>query len=185
MAPSRPVASLLLCGLLVVSCSGEPGDQPSTNPPATAGITTTVPTQLLVAGEMYGEIRERNLAPGADGAAVNEMIRGTNEFALRLYREVAGDTNLVVGNYSISTVLLLTMAGTAGETREGFSHLLGVAEVDPARLHPAVNAIDLVLEGRAGDGLQLNTANRLFAQVGLPLEEEFLNVAVESYGAPA
>ncbi|HKX75989.1 MAG TPA: serpin family protein, partial [Acidimicrobiia bacterium] len=47
------------------------------------------------------------------------------------------------------------------------------------------NAIDLVLEGRAGDGLQLNTANRLFAQVGLPLEEEFLNVAVESYGAPA
>jgi serpin B len=76
------------------------------------------------------------------------------------------------------------MAGTSGETTDAFAELLGVDAVDPAELHPAVNAIDLILEGRAGDGLDISTANKLFVQAGLPLRHEFLDTAVGSYGTP-
>jgi serpin B len=107
-----------------------------------------------------------------------------NGFALDLYREAFpdGSGNVVIGPYSLATALLLTMAGTAGDTGVAFADLLGVAAV--ADVHDAVNALDLVLEGRAGEDVVLSTANALFVQNGLPLVDTFLDVAVGSYGAP-
>ena len=77
------------------------------------------------------------------------------------------------------------MAGTAGDTTAAFGRLLGVEDVERDELHPAVNAVDLALESRTGEGVRLSTAYSLFVQDGLQLRDEFLDTAVGSYGAPA
>ena len=76
------------------------------------------------------------------------------------------------------------MAGTAGDTTAAFGRLLGVDDLERDELHPAVNAVDLALESRTGEGVSLSTANSLFVQDGLQLRDEFLDTAVGHYGAP-
>jgi serpin B len=139
-----------------------------------------------LAVDLIADVTMRNTSPGANGEAVNAVVAGTNEFATRFFKTAVGEPkeDAVIGNYSLSAALLLTMAGTNGATTDDFAELLGVAAVDPEELHPAVNAIDLILEGRAGEGLELATANKIFVQNGLDLRDEFLDIAVGSYGAP-
>ena len=131
------------------------------------------------------QVSERDTSPTTSRQAIARVVEGTNEFAIELFKTVADSSeNAVIGNYSLSTALLLAMAGTAGDTTTAFGRLLGVENVKPDQLHPAVNAVDLALESRAGKGVTLSTANSLFVQRGLPLRDEFLNTAVGSYGAP-
>jgi serpin B len=178
---------LLLLALVAAACGGDgdggtpPGlgasERIESSPGQPVGLDPT---------DLTAQVTERDTSPGADGDAANAVVAGANEFAVRFFRAAVPEPieNVVVGNYSLGTALFLTMAGTAGATSDGFADLLGVADVDPTELHSAVNAIDLILEGRAGDGLDISTANKIFVQEGLELRDEFLNIAVGSYGAP-
>jgi serpin B len=177
---------LLLLALVAAACGGDgdggtpPGlgasERIESSPGQPVGLDPT---------DLTAQVTERDTSPGADGDAANAVVAGANEFAVRFFRAAVPEPieNVVVGNYSLGTALFLTMAGTAGATSDGFADLLGVADVDPTELHSAVNAIDLILEGRAGDGLDISTANKIFVQEGLELRDEFLNIAVGSYGA--
>ena len=129
--------------------------------------------------------RERDTSPIASRETIDQVVRGTNELAVDFFRAVADPAdNAVIGNYSLSTALLLAMVGTAGDTTAAFGRLLGVDGVERDELHPAVNAVDLALESRTGEGVRLSTANSLFVQEGLELRDEFLDTAVGHYGAP-
>ena len=182
----RAWSILLLVAFVAAACGG---DEQTSNrgdnelPASTAAQSAEVG---LGGADLFGLVTERNTSPGADGEVVNAVVEGANEFAIRFFKAAVPTSteNVVVGNYSISTALFLPMAGTAGETMTGFAGLLGVSDIDREKLHPAVNAIDLILESRAGDGLDISTANKLFVQNGLELRDEFLDVAVGSYGAP-
>lgn len=178
---------VVLSSLVVAGCAGIDGN-PATSLD-TSETTETLPAEPVgvVAGlDLVAQVAERDTSPGAAGGAVNAVVAGSNDLAVRFFKTVAADEpgNVVVGNYSLSTALFLTMAGTAGVTVDEFAALLGVAGVDLAELHPAVNAIDLILEGRAADGLDISTANQIFVQNGLELRDQFLNTAMSSYGAP-
>ena len=128
---------------------------------------------------------ERDTSPEASQEAIARVVRGANELAVKLFTTVADPSeNAVIGNYSLSTALLLAMAGTAGDTTADFGRLLGVEDLDADELHPAVNAVDLALESRTREGVRLSTANSLFVQDGLQLRDEFLYTAVRDYGAP-
>lgn len=184
----RRLTALIACALVASSCGGDTSEstQDVVDVTTTAQSVTQPPTREGFAVELIADVTTRNTSPGANGVAVNEVVAGTNDFAVRFFKTVIGGSsdNAVVGNYSLSTALLLAMAGTRGATTDAFAALLGVGAVDPSDLHPAVNAIDLILEGRAGDGLDISTANKLFVQNGLSLQDEFLDTAVGSYGAP-
>jgi len=161
-------------------------EPPTTDAPGFVPSTLPPPTQETFGVELVANVTERNRSPGANGDAVNDVVAGTNDFAIRFFKAAIGDgsDNVVIGNYSLGTALLLTMAGTRGVTNDEFGVLLGVDAVAPGELHAAVNAIDLILEGRAGHGLDISTANKLFVQDGLQLRNDFLDLAVGSYGAP-
>ena len=132
-----------------------------------------------------GQVLERDTSPEASQEAIARVVHGTNELAVKLFKTVADPSeNAVIGNYSLSTALLLAMAGTAGDTTVDFGRLLGVDGLERNELHPAVNAVDLALESRTREGVRLSTANSLFVQDGLQLRDEFLNTAVRDYGAP-
>lgn len=169
---------------LVSACGGNGNGL--TPDEAPAGSPAANPFVLASETELTASLTVRDKSPGADGAAVNTVVAGANEFAVEFFRTAVGEPteDVVVGNYSLSTALFLTMAGTGGATTDGFADLLGVTTVDREQLHHAVNAIDLILESRAGDGLDIATANKVFVQDGLELNGEFLDIAVGSYGAP-
>ena len=132
-----------------------------------------------------GQVRERDTSPEASQEAIARVVRGANELAVTLFNTVADPSeNAVIGNYSLSTALLLAMAGTAGDTTAAFGRLLGVEDLERNELHPAVNAVDLALESRSGEGVRLSTANSLFVQDGLQLRDQFLDTAVGDYGTP-
>ncbi len=134
--------------------------------------------------EIFGTRRGRNPNPAADGVDVDQVTAGFNQFALDLHRAaVTGTENVIVGPYSLATALSMTMAGTAGDLRSGLAQVLGVPDVDPVGIHPAINALDKILEDRTTDKLALKTANSLFVQPGLGVTEEFLDIAVGEYGA--
>jgi serpin B len=182
----RVPAALLIASLGVTACTGSApygAKEPAHN---SAGDLGPAVQQVALEGDLIAGVTERETSPGADGLAVNAVVSGTNAFAIRFFQTAVGDSadNVVVGNYSLGTALLLAMAGTNGSTTDAFANLLGIDGVDPAELHGAVNAIDLILESRAGEGLDIRTANKIFVQQGLALRDEFLDTAVGSYGAP-
>src|SRR4051812_32002789 len=61
----------------------------------------------------------RNTAPSVPAADVETLVRGNTDFALDLYRRVAGtsDGNFAFGPYSISSAVALVNAGAAGPTQ--------------------------------------------------------------------
>lgn len=179
---------LVLFALVAAACGGdgEGGTVPDLVRPDSVEPSPVRPLVLATATDLIAQVTERDKSPAADGEAVNAVVAGANEFAVNFFKAAVPKPteNVVVGNYSLGTALFLTMAGTAGATADEFADLLGVADVGPTELHSAVNAIDLILEGRAGDGLDISTANKIFVQEGLELRDEFINIAVKSYGAP-
>lgn len=131
------------------------------------------------------DVGGRNTEPVVNEASIGKVVQATNAFAAEFFKANSSpDENVVIGNYSLSTVLLLTMAGTAGDTTTAFGELLGVQDVESDELHTAVNSIDLLFESRTGDGVELFTANSLFARQGLEFKDGFLNTAASSYSAP-
>ncbi len=181
------IAALVAGVLVAASCGGssETGEVGGGEPTSDQANLDEVPESGPLI-DLVANVTGRNTSPGANGVAVDSIVDGTNQFAVEFFQAAVGAPtgNAVVGNYSLSTALLLTMAGTSGATADGFADVLGVGTVTPAELHPAVNAIDLILESRAGDGLDISTANKLFVRPGLVLRDEFLDIAVGAYGAP-
>ena len=155
-----------------------------------ATVAATVGLTMTACGGTGGsvltaDVSERNRSPAASQTAIAAVIEGTNQFAVDFFTTVAEpETNTVVGNHSLSTVLLLVMAGTANETTDEFARLLGVEGIADDELHDAVNAISLTLEARNSDAIQLSIANSLFVQDGLRLRDSYLDRAMGSYGAP-
>ncbi|WP_437807149.1 serpin family protein [Sorangium sp. So ce1078] len=111
-------------------------------------------------------------------------------FALDLGRALHSATaNVVYSPYSVSTALAMTYAGARGTTEEAIAKAMRF-ELPQARLHAALNHVDLELQKRAegysdrkGAGFRLHAANALWAQVDLPIEPPFLKVLGENYGA--
>lgn len=111
-------------------------------------------------------------------------------FALDMGRALHDSTkNVLYSPYSISTALAMSYAGARATTEQAIAKTMRF-ELPQERLHPAFNYVDLELQKRAesssdttGGGFRLHTANSIWSQVGLPVEEPFLKVLAESYGA--
>src|SRR5579871_5687233 len=100
-------------------------------------------------------------APASDEA---EIIAGSRTFAAALYRELAAQPDgLFFSPSSITAALAMTGAGARGETAEELASALGL-RLPPDRLHPVLGR--LIEATRGASGIELATANALWAQVG-------------------
>ncbi|WP_437626947.1 serpin family protein [Sorangium sp. So ce1151] len=117
------------------------------------------------------------------------LSRDNASFALDLGRALHSATeNVIYSPFSISTALAMAYAGARTTTEEAMATAMRF-ELPQARLHPAFNQVDLELKKRSegssaikGSGFRLHTANAIWSQVGLPIEQPFLKVLGESYG---
>ncbi|HEY2015157.1 MAG TPA: serpin family protein [Bryobacteraceae bacterium] len=118
--------------------------------------------------------------PAADGVAP-----GSNDFAARMYRELAhGQGNLILSPFSISSALEMALAGARGQTAEEMSAVLDrlhSGAKSPAEIAALVN--QMVKEGNTG-GNQLLTANGLWVQRGFPILPSFQQAMDTGFHAP-
>ena len=136
--------------------------------------------------------QERVTSPDVPESDLSEAIAGNSAFAFDLYRALrAGDggsarQNLFYSPYSISVALAMTYAGARGNTERQMADVLHFA-LSQERLHPALNALDLLLAGRGQgaeeDSFKLNLVNALWGQTGYKFLPDFLDLLAENYGA--
>ncbi len=133
--------------------------------------------------------RERELNPRATPAQVASLVNGGNNFACRLYRQLAREPgNLFFSPYSVSQALAMAWGGARGDTAAQMATVLGLDDV--SRPHDAFNALSLELAARGsgvdadgGEKFRLELANSLWGQRGFPLREDYLELLAVDYDA--
>lgn len=161
-------APLLLTGsLLLVACGSGPADV--SEPPGVRVIGAGI----------------ERAAPTASPAEVQELTRAQLDFAIDLYRALATGTedDLALGPGSLHTALSMVRAGARGTTAEQMDAVLHAAGLGN-RLHELGNALDQELESRNDTrGISLSTANRVWADEGLSLTDDYTETLATHYGA--
>ena len=141
------------------------------------------------AGEDARSTLER-ITVAAPPTHVSDTARGLNDFTFSLNRRIANPAeNFASAPVSISTALAMTSAGSVGDTLDGFHAALRV-QLPQRDFHGALNTIDRALASRGqgasginGKPFTLKLTNQLFAQTGYPLEQPFLDLLAQQYGA--
>jgi len=126
----------------------------------------------------------------ASNERVEKVVAGNNDFALELYRRLAGDPkacgergNLFFSPYSISTALAMTYAGARGQTAAQMAETLHF-ELGREQFHRAFGLLVKRLneQGEKGD-YELAVANALWGQRGYRFLDGFLQATRRNYGA--
>ena len=118
------------------------------------------------------------------------LVNGNNDFAFNLYQALRGtDSNLFYSPYSISLALAMTYAGVSSTTETQMAGILKFT-IPQDRLHPAFNAIDLMLtsrgqgaQGTDEKGFRLHIANDIWGQRGFSFLQSYLDLLAQNYGA--
>jgi serpin B len=133
--------------------------------------------------------RRRIVSPPVVVSDLADLVGGNSAFAWDLYQVLrGGEGNLFYSPASISLALAMAHAGARGETEEQMAQALHFA-LDPDRLHPAFNRLDLELarrgqgQGRDGQGFLLSIVNAIWGQEGTQFLAQFLDILAAQYGA--
>jgi serpin B len=118
--------------------------------------------------------------PGAD----SRVTPAINAFTAAAYKQLAaGDANLILSPFNISTALSMALAGARGQTAQEIQSVLRL-HYDPT-YDSALGAMlaGLTKAANAG-GSQLHTANGLWAQKGFAIQPAFESTLASNYHAP-
>src|SRR6266540_1443253 len=112
------------------------------------------------------------------------LVGAWTGFALDLFRQLgAGDENLVLSPSSVATVLAMVLPGARGATAEEIAAVLR-ADLPSERLAEAAGALDVGLADRAAeDGLDLRISNAVWAQAGLALRPDLVELLRRAFHA--
>ena len=119
----------------------------------------------------------------AQPAQTQPLVEGNTAFALELYSQLKSSPgNLFFSPYSISTALAMTCAGARGNTEKQMGQVLHFA--NQHELNSAFKTLQSQLrEASKQKGIELNSANALWAQRDHPFLPAFLNIAKGEYQA--
>ncbi len=137
--------------------------------------------------QKFGTLTERNSNPQTDTDTQSRVVESFNDLSLQLLRE-QGDSepgvNTINSGFSLAVAMSMLQRATSNGDFNFIQQLLGVSDISEDRLYSAINAIDLDLESRSNEGLELRSANQLFVKPGFELEIDFLDVMTGQFDAP-
>jgi hypothetical protein len=136
------------------------------------------------------------LEPSVPPVDLEALVDGNNTFAFDLYKQLKqDDDNLFFSPYSISQALAMVYGGARGEIARQMADVLHFT-LPQERLHPALNSLALSLEERSQvesgqptpeatpePAFELNVANAVWGQKGLPFLSTYLDLLAQNYGA--
>jgi len=123
-------------------------------------------------------------APPADPAR-DVLVKNINQFALRLYAQLAKDHdgNLLFSPYSIATALGMIYGGASGETADEIAEAMQWT-LSGDKLHAAFQSLDRVRWSAAGaEQGKFLAANRLWGQDGYAFKPAFTDTTLDYYAA--
>lgn len=167
---------IVLAALLVLSSCDSGSSEPPQDQPAGGEEEPAAPVQ-----------EDEPVTDDAEPASAQDtatFARSTRAFAVDLWRQVrTREGNVAVSPASLSTALAMTWAGARGETASQMASTLHFGD-DADALHRAAQAQIEAWNDPERETYELSVANRLFAQDGMPLEEDFVALTRDRYGAP-
>jgi serpin B len=110
-------------------------------------------------------------------------VSAENAFALSLLSHL-GSGNVVYSPYSIATALAMADAGAQGRTATQIDRVLGAGSVAGAAAQAAAVQHAVTAAVSPSGGPQLELANALWTQRGLPLGRRFVATLTQTFGAP-
>ncbi len=143
-----------------------------------------------VAGQVIKSDKPHDTSPAVPATDLEELVNDNSTFGWNLYQILKQtDGNLFYSPYSISEALAMTYAGAAGMTAQQMADTMQFL-LAQEKLHPAFNALDLLLaqrgqgaQGKDGKGFRLNVVNAIWGQQDYKFLETFLDVLAQNYGA--
>ena len=194
--------TFLLCSAALVLAVLTPAPRADGADPPVTGVgvgkdATTQPALDLTDRPRSTDKGKPSAAMDANAIAndpdVKLLVKGLNEFAIDLYKEIAKTEkgNIFLSPFSISSALAMTYAGARGKTADEMAKVLHfppeLLKDDAKRLHAAFGKLNAHLNAeKTPDGkplkYELVTANALWGQVGYPFLEGFIRTNRESYG---
>jgi len=164
---------LLLAALLALSSCDSGTSDPPQDPPAGGEDEPAAP------------IEEETVSDEPATAADTEAFaRSSRAFAVDLWRALRDrEGNVAVSPASLSTALAMTWAGARGETASQMATTMHFGD-DADALHRGAQAQIAQWNDPDRESYELRVANRIFAQTGMPLEDDFLAITRDRYGAP-
>jgi len=163
---------------LVSGCAspqpGGPGEEPVIPPP----------------GELVSSSLQRSTPSDVTSGELASVVSGNTDLGAALYRQaVKPGQNLFLSPFSITQALAMIHGGARGNTETQMRQALRFS-LPRERLHPAMNALDQALQGRAantqgqnGSPPELRVLNTTWGQKGLSFEPAFLDGLAQHYGA--
>jgi serpin B len=120
---------------------------------------------------------------GSTEEGMEQVIWAHNQFAIDLYQELARNNtdNIVFSPFSIYLTLCMVYEGTEGNTREEMKDMLHLMDDDLER-RGSFACVQNDLNDRKGR-VDINFANRLWAQEGFEIKEDYRKNVEESYFA--
>ncbi len=105
-------------------------------------------------------------------------------FAFDFYQHLHTDQpeNLIFSPFSIWVALMMTQGGARANTAAQMAAVLHLPADDPQSLAAALVA-DVLGQTSGADSPEINIANRVWGQIGLPYEPAYLNLLANVYGS--
>lgn len=131
--------------------------------------------------------KTKNIAKSTSGISLEEIMElpqplRNNFFAFDLLNAMPDyENNLVISPFSISAALAMTYAGAAGKTEKEMAQTL-FFDLNQNEFHPDFSLYITRLREMAGDKVQLNIANNLWAQKDFQFRQEFFDLIELNYG---
>ncbi len=143
-----------------------------------------------VSGQVIKSDKPRDTSPATSAADLEKLVEGNSAFAWNLFQVLKEKNgNIFYSPYSISEALAMTYAGANGVTAQQMEDALQFL-LSQDKLHPAFNALDLLLaqrgegaQGKDDEGFRLNVVNAIWGQKDYKFINTFLDVLAQNYGA--
>jgi serpin B len=173
MSLPRVVTAVLAGALLLTGCgssgSGDDGDGGGSDTGAGGAEAPSVDPGPAPRIDVVAD-----LAP-ADAGTVGSSV---NQFGFDLLGQLTdGTENTVTSPVSVASMLAMVLAGAGGETADAMASTLHLQDPRDVRVG------QLLRQLADTDDVTLSTANALWAQQGIPFEDQYLSFVRDSFGA--
>jgi serine protease inhibitor len=153
------------------------------NSPANGWASSAALLGLLSAALLCG-LNLRSVGAQPTEVTTAHISTPINDFGLRLLRTLTDGTgaNVIVSPLSVSLALAMTYNGAAGDTRNAIAKTLGAGSLSDTDFNRR-NRLLLDTIQKADPALQIEIANALWTQSGLPLSAEFVKLNQDYFDA--